>query len=261
MPLFRQFLSIEQIGQRFTAFDSAVAQRQIGLVGACLLRQLLAQGAAGQIDRRSDRGRAPATARTRPAREIGVTQLNEHIFHSEAQHLSNYLRDDGVGAGADIGHVGAHFGGAVGPQRDSRPRLADIVNARGARHAGADPPFAIARLARLTRTGIPAEFLRALLQALGQLVGGERQILFGIAVGNVADPQFDRIDAGLFRQHVHRDFQRRHADSLAWRTDRSRGHAMDARDFEFQRAVLSPVKKMRGLQHRLREVFFGKIGD
>ena len=261
MPLFRQFLPVEQVAQRFPAFDRAVAKGQIRLLGSCLLRQFLAQGAAGQIDRRSDRGRTPASARAGPTREIGIAQLHEHIVHCEAQHLTHHLCDDRVGAGANIGHVGAHFGSPVGPQRDPRPRLADIVNARRARHTGADPPFAFARLARFARAGIPAELFCALLQALGQLVRGKRQILFGIAVGNVADTQFDRIDAGLFRQHVHRDFQRRHADSLAWRTDRSRGHAMDARDFEFQRAVLSPVKKMRGLQHRLREVFFGKVGD
>ena len=253
MPLDREFLAIEQFDQRSAADHGAILELQFLDRDSRLLCESGAQVLAGDEHCRADRRCAPATARTGPAWEIGVAQVDQHPVHRQAEHLARDLADDGIGAGADIGHVGFDQRGAVGLERHPRARFGDIVDPRRAGHAGADPPFALAPLTRFARAMIPAERLRALFETFGQLARGIGQAVDGMAFGNVAQPQLDRIDPDFFGQHVHRRFERGHAHGLARRADRACGHPVNSRHFELEQAVLASVKEFARLQHGLGE--------
>ena len=101
---------------------------------------------------------------------LRIAQFDQHLGRIEAQHLTGKLGEDRVGPRTDIGHVRFDDGTAVGFQRNACLGLGDIVDACGARHAGAHPPLALARVARAAGAAVPTECVGPLPEAFGQLV-------------------------------------------------------------------------------------------
>ena len=261
VPFACHVLTVQKLAQGLSGLRPAVRQVELVFGDARPPGQFLAQRGAGDVDCGADRSRAPAAARTGPSGVARVAQVDQHLAGIEAEHFPGDLRQDRVGTGADIGHVGFDQRRAIRFERDARPCFADVVHPCRAGHAGADPPFALARVARFARAVVPSESLGALAQALGELVGGEGQAFFGIVFRDIAQAQLDRVDPDLVCKHIHRPFERGHAHRLARRAHRSGGHPVDARELEHQLAVLPRVEEVRGLQHRLRKGLARQVGD
>ena len=253
--------SVEQLCKGRAVHHTPVGQGELILRDTRFLGHLLSDGLASDEYRRTDRCRTPAAARTRTTRMVRVAKIHQHLVDGQTEHLTCKLGEDGIGTRPDVGHIGLDKRRAIGLERDPCLRLRDVVNARGARHARPDPPFAFAFLHRLARTLIPAEGFGSFCETLGKRVIGERQILCRMAFRNVAKAQFDGIDADFLRQHVHRGFEGRHPDRFARSPNGSSRHAMDASHFQFEQAVLAAIKELARLKDRFRELLPGKVGN
>src|SRR4029077_6482112 len=162
---------------------------------------------------------APLPAGTRRDREGRVAEPYDHMLQRHAQHFGRGLADDRVAAGADVSHVGLDRHDAAIVEPDARGRLGDLVVAKCGRHAHADQPTSLARLARPSRAPVPTESLGASAEALDQLtlrkgVARRRRTYFGFLdslrivrgrtagiighdLGIVEDAELDRIEAEL----------------------------------------------------------------
>jgi hypothetical protein len=67
-----------------------------------------------------------------------------------------------------------------------------------------------------------SETTRALPQTGNEVTAGVGDVLFRILAGFVTDTQLDRIEVQLFRELVHRAFQRQQPDRLTRRAHRGR---------------------------------------
>ena len=254
--------------QKLTQLDRSVAtdrpavlQGQIRLVAAQPRADLVADVLAGEEDGRAARRRAPGTAGARRLGERGITEPRLDALHRQAEHLRRELREDGVGAGADIGHVGLDHRLQSGTERDPRFRFGKDVDPNRRSHAHADQPLAVPDRAGRGAALDPAEAIRAAIEGFGELVRRERDAARRVLLRDVALSELDRIDAGLFGQLVHGVLQRRHADRLAGCAHRACTSAMDARDLMADHAVLAPIEKRRRLGDRLGEGLARQVGD
>ncbi len=68
-------------------------------------QQFPAQGIAGAMDGHAGVGSAPGSARTHTERKLGTSEFNAHAIERQPELLGGDLRQDGVGAAADVGHV------------------------------------------------------------------------------------------------------------------------------------------------------------
>ncbi|NGO51658.1 hypothetical protein G6N73_10785 [Mesorhizobium camelthorni] len=106
------------------------------------------------------------------------------MIERHAHHLGRGLGDDGVAAGADIGHVGLdrHHAAIVEPDARRRFRQQIVAEAWGDTHA--DEPAPVASAAGRGVALVPSEPLRAQPQAFDQLtlreapLGLEGQLVF-----------------------------------------------------------------------------------
>ena len=120
------------------------------------------------------RGGAELAAGAGRGRKTRVADLDDHLLQRHAHGLGGDLGEDGVAAGADVGHallqadravgLGAH--GGLGGQQE--------VAADGGRHAHADQPAAVAHLAGLRIALAPAERLGAVAACTRSAAGPSR---------------------------------------------------------------------------------------
>nr|GEU28231.1 hypothetical protein [Tanacetum cinerariifolium] len=218
---------------------------------------LFAQLHARRVHARSRRCRAKLAAGTGALRKARVPQFHCHLVKAHAQHFGGRLRQDGVGAGADIGHVGFHREPAVLAQGDARGGFHDRRTADGGGHAHADQPAPFAARGRCGAALLPAEPLGAALQARHQLALRIRLVRrLGIDLRVVQDAQLHRVDAQLFRQFVHRDFQRHHARHFARRAHGARFRQIQVRHLQARHAVGARVQQLGGRGGR-----FGAVAE
>jgi hypothetical protein len=157
-------------------------------------------------------------ARTGRGGKIAVSQPDGHRFERHAHHLGGGLGQNGVGAGADIGHVGFHRQPSIALQPDARRRFRQQIVAEPHRNTHAVQPAPFALLPRFGIALRPAEFFRAGAQAFHQMALGEPALrLGGIDLRVVEDAELDRVHAQRLGHFVHGHFQHHQAGRLAWR--------------------------------------------
>ena len=127
--------------------------------------QLVQHGRAQLLASRVHAGRgavrAPLPARTGRHRERRIPQPHHDFRQRHAQHLGGGLRNDGVAARADVGHVGFHDDLARGIQPYPRGGIHHQVVAKCRRYAHAHQPSAFAPCSRLRIARRPAKALGA----------------------------------------------------------------------------------------------------
>ena len=109
--LERQTFVTSRFSQRNAAVTQthfAIGKLNIGRVEAQLLGDGLSQLQARGVNACGGVIGAPLAARASRNREALIAQQHDYLFQRHAHHLSGGLRDDGVGAGADVGHVGLY---------------------------------------------------------------------------------------------------------------------------------------------------------
>lgn len=146
----------------------------------------------------------------------GVAEGYLDPLQRHAHGLGCRLRDDRVGAGANVGHVGLHNHPALAVKPDPRRRLHCRCAAIARRHAHADQPVPFPDLRRPGVALVPVEALRAFAQAAHQVAVGELLgRIAGYHLGLVEDAERDRVEAQLLGHFVHRHFQRHVARCFA----------------------------------------------
>ena len=115
---------------------SRILRRQRGELFAQFLRR--------RHDGRTDRGRGVRAARDRAEWIIGRAQLELYFFHRQPDGIRADLREDGVGAGAEIVRGAADEGRAIGVHVDVRFRRPFFRGIGRGRDAPADEQIAIA---------------------------------------------------------------------------------------------------------------------
>ena len=146
----------------------------------------------------------------------GVTEGDLDLVQRHAHGLGCRLRDDRVGAGADVGHVGLDNHAALAVKPDPRRRLHRRCAAIARGHAHADQPVSFPDLRRPGVALVPVEALRTFAEAAHQVAVGE--LLGRIAghdLGLVEDAERDRVETQLLGHFVHRHFQRHVARCFA----------------------------------------------
>ena len=197
--LRRQNATTRSLGKRNGAIAGAhlaIGELHVGSVEAQPLRHLLAQLDAGRVQAGGGIIGAPLAARSGRGRKVAVAKDDAHLRQRHAHHFRRGLGEDGIGAGADVGHVSFDGQMAVALQPDARGRLGQLVVAEARRHTHADQPFAVARLARLGVAARPAEFLCSGAQAFDQMTLRKGPVWLGrIDLRIVDDAQFHRVHA------------------------------------------------------------------
>ena len=166
-----QGLGPDQIAQRHAAVARdrmAVLERHILRLRLHPLGQHRDDILARQRHRRAGTCRAERSTRPRTRRQIGIAEHDVDALHRQAQRFACNLREDGVGAGADVGHVGFDQSAAIGLERHARLRIDQQIDPHGGGDAHADQPFALTLLPRNGRTLGPAERFGALIEAFDQ---------------------------------------------------------------------------------------------
>ncbi len=249
------------LGQQLGRGDAAVAAG-----GDAVLQRQLILGAAEALGQRGAQPRrppgrptsrwtrraieppepAPAGRSVSPSRDLDP-------FDRQAQHLGRDLAEDRVGAGADVGHVGLDQRRRRRPaSRAPWPRISMLTRA-----AAAMPrPISHSPSRRWPGCGaraLPAEAPRALVQAVAQRAGRVGNACLGVAVGDVAQAQLDRVDAERLGQLVHR---RSRAPACPTASPGARTEPAQVR---WMRAISCPMRRfvaaieeMRGLRRRAR---------
>ncbi|MNS75252.1 hypothetical protein D3C72_1087600 [compost metagenome] len=168
-----------------------------------------AQLVAGRIHACRGAVGAPLAARPRRHGERGIPQPHDDFGQRHAQHFRGGLRDDGVAAGADVGHVGFHDDLAGCVQTHARGRFHHQVIAKRRRHAHAHQPAAFTPRARPRAPVGPPEVVRPHTQAFNQAPLRERALgRGGVHLRVVAHTEFHRVQLGGLGHFVHRDLQR-----------------------------------------------------
>ena len=159
-------------------------------------------------DRGAGRGRRPGPAFDGAGRQIGIADPDLDLVERQAEHLGADLRENGIGAGADIGCRRADQKSSLGREFD----LGAGRHAQGfpdpARHTVADELAPLPHRARLRIALRPAECLGAAIVAILQRLAGERLVDVLLEVGIVLEPKLERIDAERIAKLVHRAFER-----------------------------------------------------
>ena len=172
------------------------------------------------------------------------------------QRVGGDLRQRRPGAGADVGGVDLDDVPAVGRCGDPALRLAPARRIGGGRDAGADQPPALGALPGAVVATGPAEALGPGAQAGDQVAARPGHVPLGVAIGLVADPQLDGVDAQLGGELVHRRLEGEHARRLPRRAhDRRRRHVQAG-----QPVRRPPVR--RGVEHPgRRRRLLGELAD
>ena len=170
---------------------------------------------------------APLAADGRAAaRQAGVTELHPDIAEPDAERVGSHLGQYGGHAGAELLGGGLHDRGAVGVQVS--PGALGPHEERhwigGGGHPGTDQPVPVPFGPRSRVTALPPDQLGAPLQTFPQAVARPRVAGAGLGLGEVAQPQRDRVDAQFTGELVHRAFEGEHADRLARPAGERRGH-------------------------------------
>jgi hypothetical protein len=173
----------------------------------------------------------------RTSGKLRVTEAHQHLLQRHAHHLGRGLGDDGVAAGADVGHIGLDRHDAALVEPHARRRLRQQVVAEGGCDARCRPasgrraPGPAAACARTSRSA-PRRCGSTRSAAASRTAGADSASpgLLGLRIARrwlgwkvridlrvVDDAEFDRVDSQLFRRLVHRDFQRHQARRLARR--------------------------------------------
>ncbi len=221
-------------------------------------RHRFAQFHARSVDPSGGAVAAELATGTGRHREVRIAQTHHYIIETNAHHLGGGLRDDRVAAGADIGHVRFNNDLAITLQAHAGAGLDQQVVAKRRRHAHADQPAAFTTGARLRLALIPAEFLRADLQAFDQLALGERPLGFHrVDLSVVSDAEQHRVHLQLFGHFVHGDFQHHQPRCFTRRTHGIAFRQVERGEAHADAAVFCGVEQLA----RLRGQFDLAVGE
>src|SRR4029077_6012055 len=171
--------------------------------------QLVADRGAGVVHGGTDHHRAVGADGRPGGGQASVAELDPDVAQLDAERVGGDLGQHGGGAGAEFLGGGRADGGAGGVQGGAGPlgphEERDRVGGGG--HAGADEPVPVPFGPRLRVSAGPADPFRAAGPAFRQPVAGPRVAAAGHGLGQVAQPQFDRVDAEVGGEFVHRAFE------------------------------------------------------
>src|SRR5262245_12851169 len=152
------------------------------MVAAGRRDQLLSQDLARVMDGSTRVAGAPRSSGTPTGRKVGIPDFDADAIGRQAEYIRRNLRQNRVGAAADIGHVRLDDSDAVRTDTDPGPRGHLEMRADGGRHAIADQPPAVAQLPGLRRPSVPPEAARSFAHAFDHAAVAERDTGFGMNV-------------------------------------------------------------------------------
>ena len=187
------------------------------------------------------------------ARQISIAQLDANLTRRNVQHLGGGLRQNGIGAGADIRPGALHHQAAVAVENQLRfgGRAADRIG--GGRHAPANQLAPFAHRARRHAALVPAKGFSGGGVSLFQPARAPGRVQLIVMIGPVAQAKFQRIDSQRIGHLVHRHFQSEGARVLARRAHPAWRDGVD------RRHVVTRIDVRHGVETACH--FIGALGE